>query len=703
MNRISRWFPFAVLAAAIFCYANSFDGPFIFDDNRVILTNPHLYTLWPPWKAVLVPTRAVADISFALNFAISGLTPADYRMTNVLIHVLGGLLLYGIMRRTLRLPRFGDRFRSSADALGFVTALLWVVHPMQTESVTYIAQRIEAVMGLFYLLLFYCFVRGLTSTRPRAWMGGALAACVVGMGTKEVMVTAPFMLLLYDGLLVCTSWREALRKRWRLHLAMFLSLGVFAMLFLLGMARAAGTGSLFVKAITPWRYAITQFGVIVHYLKLSFVPTSLCLSYRWPFARSLAEVWPQAVFIGMLVLATVVGLIRRRAFGFPLAWLFVILAPTSSIMPISDAAFEHRMYLPLAGLLAGVVVGAYTAFEHLATRASRLGRWQAALGFLVLVVAAWFMALTRARNLDYRSEEVVWRDIMIKRPTNFNPYVALSRTLIAEGRLEEAKEVLTNAIARMPDFSKVPYEELRRRFKQDVSLPCVEYAMAHNNLGVVYLDLKHLDEASDHFKEAMRVYPNNHIGYFNMGRIALAQGRTNEAMGWWRVALQKKPHDVDTLCVLAINHDLQGEYASAAMCYRSALRWNRNHPFARSQLAWLLATCPDSRVRNGTQALTLARALPEMSGGMSSRAYDILAAASAEAGHYDEAVSNAQIAVDMAKRRLERRNPPSVRPVPAESATDTFSQSNTGPEETLAALEQRLSLYRQRQPYRESR
>jgi tetratricopeptide (TPR) repeat protein len=672
LDRITKWFPLALLAAAVVAYANSFPGPFIFDDSRAVTNNPNVYTLWPPWKAVLVPTRFVADLSFAVNFALSDLTAADYRITNVLIHVLGGWLLFGIMWRTLSLPRFADRFAVSAKPLGFAVAMLWVVHPLQTESVTYIAQRIEALMGLFYLLVFYCFIRGLDSPRPRPWFNASVAACAVGMGTKEIIVTVPLMLFLYDSLFVSTSWREALRARWKVYLAMLLTLGIFAMLFLMGMAKAMESGGLFERAITPWRYLMTQAGVIPHYLKLCFIPTSLCLSYRWPFAQSLAEVWrPALVVLGLLVI-TLWGLLRRRAFAFPLAWLFVILAPTSSVMPLADAAFEHRMYLPLAGVIALVVLGGYRASERFLQRSPRLRAWHPAVAILLAaLVTVWFVTLTRARNLDYRSEDAIWRDVLKKRPDNYKVAVAVSGALIGESKFEEATTLLTNLFARLPDFAKMSFDDIQRQYLQNPSLPCVEYAMGHNNLGVVYLNQSRWEEAKTEFREAMRVFPANYIGYFNTGRIAFFQGNPQDAIKWWKLSLLKKKDDTDCLSLLASTYALQGDQTNAIKYYRNVLKWKPNHPFARSQLAWTLATSADSRIRNGQEALALARALPEMSGDASARAYDILAAALAETGRFEEAVACAGQALRLAPK-----------------ATD---------------VEQRLKLYQQRQPYHESR
>ncbi len=672
LDRITKWFPLALLAAAVVAYANSFSGPFIFDDSRAVTNNPNLYTLWPPWKAVQVPTRFVADLSFAVNFALSDLTAADYRITNVLIHVLNGWLLFGIVWRTLSLPRFAGRFDVAAVPLAFVVSLLWVVHPLQTESVTYIAQRIEALMGLFYLLIFYCFIRGLTSARPRLWMNASVAACAIGMGTKEIIVTAPLMLFLYDSLMVSSSWRAALRVRWKVYLAMLLTLGIFALLLLMGMAQAMEAGGLFERAITPWRYLLTQAGVIPHYLRLCFVPTSLCLSYRWPFAQSLAEVWRPALVIVGLLIVTLWGLIRRRAFAFPLAWFFVILAPTSSIMPLSDAAFEHRMYLPLAGVIVLVVLGGYVASERFLKRLPRPGAWHPVAAILLAVlVTVWFVTLTRARNLDYRSEDSIWRDVLKKRPNNYKVAVAVSGALIGESKFDEATALLTNLFARLPDFARMSFDDIQRQYIQNPSLPCVEYAMGHNNLGVVYLNQSRWEEAKTEFREAMRVFPANYIGYFNTGRIAFFQGNRHDAIQWWKLSLLKKKDDTDCLSLLASTYALQGDQTNAIKYYRNVLKWKPNHPFARSQLAWTLATSAEARLRDGKEALALARDLPRMSGDASARAYDILAAALAETGQFEEAVACAGQALRLAPGSAD--------------------------------IEKRLKLYQQRQPYHESR
>lgn len=689
---MTRWFPFLIAAAAIVAYANSFSAPFIMDDARVVTGSSSLHTLWPPWKAVNVPTRWIADLSFAVNFAVGGFTPADFRITNILIHALAGLFLYGIVRRTLRLPRLSGSFGGHADGLALVIAALWVVHPLQTNCVTYIAQRIEALMGLFFLATVYCFIRSATAAQPRRWSNAAIVCCALGMGTKEVMVTAPVVLLIYDGLLVSPSWTAALRARWKVHLALFLTVGIFALLFLMGIGKATGLNvTLLGRMVSPWRYLLTQTGVITHYLRLVFVPDALCINYRWPIAHGFGDVWPAATAIAALGIITAGGLLARRTFAFPLAWMFVILAPTSSILPIPDAAFEHRMYLPLAGALALTVLGLHAGWQRLGLRFPRLARAPVVLMLLAAVATACLITLTRARNADYLSDESLWKDVIAKRPGNYNGYFGLSGAWLAQGRNEEVIRLLEPLLTRMPDYSRMPYEEIARQWNADPSLPCIDYSIIHSILGFAYLNTCRTNESVRHLMEAMRVSPSRPTPYLNMGRIAFANGKLDEATMWLKHAYLRDPGNPDVLCTLASVHAVCKRWAAAMKLFRATLVANPTHGFARAQLAWMLATCPDAAVRNGPEAVAMAEPLVAMSGGSSARAHDILAAAYAESGQFDKAVFHANEALRMIGEKtsevVQREENTPTQPIPG------FS---------LAAVTARLRLYERQLPFRDT-
>ena len=230
---IQSWYPVLILLAGLIAYANSFRGEFILDDFIAIQENPSIRHLLP-LTGVLFPThdlvaegstiegRPLLNLSFALNFFFGGLEVWGYHAVNLAIHLTAGLLLLGIARRTFSLPRFQGWMGRSGDRLAFLVALIWVVHPLQTESVSYIAQRAESLVGMFYLLTLYLAIRAHGESHATWWRIGSVAACVLGTGAKEVMVTAPLMVIIYDGIFVAKSWGERWKKGKSFYLALML-------------------------------------------------------------------------------------------------------------------------------------------------------------------------------------------------------------------------------------------------------------------------------------------------------------------------------------------------------------------------------------------------------------------------------------------------------------------------------------------------
>ena len=251
----SPWFAILVLVAAVLAsYANSLRCPFVFDDHSDIVDNPSIRRLWPLGDVFLVrskgavglQSRPVANLSFALDYAVGGLNTLPYHVTNLAIHLLAGLALFGVVRRTLLLPRLRDRFGQASVPLALAVALLWAVHPLQTESVTYITQRYESMMGLFYLLAVYGIIRCGDSTHPYRWGAVTVAATLLALGSKEVAVSLPIMILLYDRVLLSGSFSEIWRRRWGMYLAL---LAVWAAFAVLHSARSAPLGRLRAAAV----------------------------------------------------------------------------------------------------------------------------------------------------------------------------------------------------------------------------------------------------------------------------------------------------------------------------------------------------------------------------------------------------------------------------------------------------------------------
>jgi len=460
-----------ILVAAAAAYSNSFRGPFIFDDVAAIERNDSIRSLFsaeiliPPGR-ITVARRPLANLSFAINYSIGGLAVPSYHIGNLLIHLLAALTLFGIVRRTLLLPPLRDRFGAASTGLAAAVALIWVVHPLQTESVTYIVQRAESLMGLCYLLTLYAVIRSASSERPHRWHAAAVAACALGMGAKEVMATAPIVVLLYDRAFLSGSFREAFRRRKRLYLGLAATWAVLAAIMLL--YEGPGAAGFGISAITPWRYALTQPGVLLHYLRLSFWPHPLCLDYAWPFATTFWQIVPQTLALAALLAATAWALVRQPALGFLGAWFLLILAPTSSVMPIDDACFEHRMYLSLAAPVAVAVVAAYRVAERLLgrTEISQQARKRRAFGtvaLLALCAAAGLGVMTFQRNAQYRSRFSIWEDVTRNRPKNPRGWSNLGLAYADAGRFDEAFREYDEALKLNPDCAKASRDPANAR------------------------------------------------------------------------------------------------------------------------------------------------------------------------------------------------------------------------------------------------
>ena len=236
-----------IVGAGVLAYHNSFGGAFIFDDFSSIGENSSITKLWPPWQALSPPSggeavqnRPIVNFSLAINYALGGTDVWGYHATNLAVHLLAALTLFGIVRRTLRLPTVSEGLRENSTLLALATALIWMVHPLQTEAVTYIIQRTESLAGMFYLLSLYLVIRGMSSSRSLWWYIPAVISCALGMGSKEMMVTAPLIILLYDRVFVSRSFKEVFRRRGILYLALAATWGILLVLVSTGDRSSAG-------------------------------------------------------------------------------------------------------------------------------------------------------------------------------------------------------------------------------------------------------------------------------------------------------------------------------------------------------------------------------------------------------------------------------------------------------------------------------
>jgi tetratricopeptide (TPR) repeat protein len=655
---MKKYYPYILLLVGCLAYTSSFRGAFIFDDTYTIVRNVRLRHVLPQGRAELLSSRALTDLTFAANYATGGLNPADYHAVNLLVHLIAGLLLYGVVRRTLRLPSMETTpFYSHADHLAFVSAMLWVVHPLTTSAVTYVSQRYECMMGMFYLLVFYSVIRGATSVRSSLWYCLAILACLLGMASKEVMVTAPVVLLIYDRIFLASSWREVRNRRWWVYAGAVVAISVLVLAAIsVPSGKERGTSATTYFGCRPSiLYALTECGVILQYLKLSFLPYPLCFDYSWELvsfsARTILEA---AVVVSICAVAVILAWHRPRA-GFLGLWFFAILAPTSSVFPRVDCAFEHRMYLSLAGLMVAVVVGAY-GLARLLTNRKVLGETAAAtiLGCSGVAVIMLFSWMTYTRNCAYVSGEVMWRDIIATRPQSVRPYINLSGYLLGQGRYDEVVKCCEHGLKQLPDFQKTDIAELRSRIHDpDVDRlyrQVLFYSRIHNNMGLAFRGEQKPAEAIAHFEEAMRLAPDNASPQVNLAGMKFACGQTSEAIAMLRHAADLEPGNTAAHECLGNALRLTGDTPGAVKAYEAVLALDPDNVPVLGKVAWIRATDPDAAVRDAGRAVVLAEKAAKAANYLSWGALDTLAAAYAEAGRYDEAVRTARKALELAEK-----------------------------------------------------
>jgi Flp pilus assembly protein TadD len=586
----------ATLAAVgVLAYANSFNSPFILDDQSAILNNQQIRTLWPltlplsPPDETPVARRPLVNLSFAINFAAGGLDVAGYRRGNLILHLLAALALFGLVRRTLTLDALTPRFGKHATALAFTSALLWMLHPLQTEVVNYISQRTAAMMGLFYLLTLYCSVRGLAG-RTRRWRVAAVVACAAGMACKESMATAPILVALFDRAFVFPSFRAMVRHRAYFYAALAGTWVLLAALIASGSRSTVG----FDAGTGPWDYLLNQLPILVTYLRLVVWPRELVIDYGVPVPLTLDKVvWPAVVVISLIVSAAVAIRYRPRA-GFLLAAVFITLAPTSSIVPIAtEVGAERRMYLPLAAIAVLAVCATYRAwcvvpgqlgqYAAVTVALRRHAAWAAAV--TVSTAAALFFTGTIVRNREYHSLLKLAQTAVERRPhgrvyfmlgnalsltgqraaavshfrrsaRDFAPaHFALGVERLSEGQLEQGVGDLRTFVRLMPEHPSVASARhmlamaLAAQGKRDEAIAELQHVLAvgqasasvHGLMGELLLESGQHAEAVTHLERSLSRRPNDARMHNVLGTALARIGRLREAEVHFRRATELDP------------------------------------------------------------------------------------------------------------------------------------------------------------------
>ena len=557
-------------------YANTMHVPFVFDDLDGIVRNATLTNLANYLKpSELFSSRFVGNLSFALNHAVLGLNLPGYHLTNLAVHLSTALLVYFMVRLLLTTPRLAadSRVGDFASYLPFCVALIFVAHPVQTQAITYVIQRFASLAAMFYVGSIVCYLKfRLVQTAQRSrwvYLAFSLLAALLAVRTKEIAFTLPFILLLVELLF----FEGSVVRR----LGMLVPYGLIAALIPLSLILAKTGGGGLASAVTGATsetaaiprayYLLTQFDVIMTYVRLLVLPVGLHIDYQTVVYTSLFQPPVFFAFVCLVALFSVACVFSWRGFkgrnalfslfGFGIFWFFLSLSIESSFIPIRDTLFEHRMYLPSIGFILSFCC---LAVAFLPGSAGNL-KIPVPL-VLLLALSAVLATATFVRNIVWQDAFSLWEDNVEKDPLNDRGLVNLAVSYQMRGMFKEAQRQYERALEINGKNMTAMYGlALNLRFQKDyegAQATFKRYLVLLPNspdiliqLGMTYNDQGKFAEAEKCFEKAM-TDPKNPKALYERGLARQQQGKLREAVADYTNALKYKPDYPDAANDMAI-------------------------------------------------------------------------------------------------------------------------------------------------------
>ncbi|MBF0592641.1 MAG: tetratricopeptide repeat protein [Nitrospirae bacterium] len=582
-----------IAVVGLLIYSNTFNIPFIFDDIPNIAENLLIKDLrYFTNKSMVhdIPviynvkdffySRLLGYLTFALNYKLHGLNVTGYHAFNLAVHLINAISVYYLIRLTTKTPFFSRHSRIRdypVDLLAFFGGVLFVAHPIATQAVTYIIQRFASLATMFYLLSVLFYIRARLDPETKytkhiyALYTAALICAVCAMKTKEIAFTLPMLITAYELMFL----EGSARKRTLLLAPFILTLIIIPVSLVQTNASLLEAGRMeesmqlaSSQYISRWDYLLTQFRVITTYIRLLLLPVNQNLDYDYPIYNTL---FSPAVVISLLFIISIAGVgvylyvlsnrpdrdnrcwLRLASFG--ILWFFVSLSVESSIIPIADVIFEHRVYLPSVGFILALL-------SVYMINISKFERFQRTIvvPVAVLIVMAFSIA-AYARNNTWRNSIAIWEDVVQKSPNKIRPHNNLGADYYDQGRFNEAI----------------------RQYETSIQLKPGE-AYAYLNLGIVYEKQGNLDEASRLYNAALKINPDFPDTHNNLGDFYYGQGRFDDAIKEYQTAIRLKPSFTEAYCNLGVVYNNQGRLDEALTQYQQALRLNPDFPDAHKNL-----------------------------------------------------------------------------------------------------------------------
>ncbi|MBT4485778.1 MAG: tetratricopeptide repeat protein [Candidatus Latescibacteria bacterium] len=581
-------------------YSNTFNSSFHFDDLSSITENIDIRdvhdvkTIWN-----YMDRRFVAYYSFAINYHFNRLDVFGYHIVNVTIHLLASFMVWWLTLLTLSTPVMRrESISSYKNLIALGCGLVFVSHPLQTQAVTYIVQRLASLATLFYLasLCLYLSAR-MTKQRRVAplFFAGSVAAALLGIFTKEIVFTLPFSILLYEIYFFRTGEQRILavfkNKKFWLY-----SIPFFMFLLILPALLSFDPSSVLVSVtsqrhldppLTNAIYTMTQFRVFVTYIRLLFLPIYQNIDYDFPASLSFFEVSTLAGFLFLITLLIIAVRLfsNYRLVSFGIVWFF-LTSSVEAFKPLGNVIFEHRLYLPMFG------------FSVVLTGALYYILWKKNVRIVAAILLALVLCnsiLTYRRNKVWKDDFTLWSDTSKKSPEKARPYSSLGFAYDRAGKYNEAIQSYRKALSINPDYSRAYYnlgntlsrlgrvEEAIASYREAIRAK-PNYPEAYCNLGNTQSSLGRFDEAIVQFQKALEIDPRHTKAYYNLGNVLSRMGRPEEAVNEYRNALRINPNYADAYYNMGNTYYRMNKVDDAISAYRSALQVNPNYSIVYNNL-----------------------------------------------------------------------------------------------------------------------
>jgi tetratricopeptide (TPR) repeat protein len=586
-----------IIVLCCLAYSNTLSSPFQFDDRLAIASNPvikdlNLFvhpSLARDFKGSFeyhgFKNRYIGYLTFALNYRIHGLEAAGYHTVNLFIHIINAVLLYWLVILTFQTPLLrGSSLKDRARQTAFFTALVFACHPIQTQAITYIFQRVTSLATLFYILSLVTYIKWrLSIAGPPVHRNGArktpllyltaFVSAVLAMKTKEIAFTLPVMVTLYE-----LMFFEGPVKRRFVYLIPLLLIMLIIPLTLINIDVPIGEligeagkdiRGLGASEMSRWQYLITEFRVIVTYIRLIFLPVNQNLDYDYPGFGSFfdPEVFGSFIFLAALLLSCIVLLCRCRqtapavrVISLGVLWFFITLSLESGIIPLNNVISEHRLYLPSIGIFLALITSLFMVMERVKDK------WKGAVNVTTGMLAVIILVLTGttyARNTVWESEVSLWTDVVKKSPDKPRPHNNIGNAYRKANMTGRAEKHFKIALQLDPD-----------------------YAEAHVNLGYIYFLNGSVDKAIKHYKHALILQPVNPLAHNNLGKAYGSRGAIDKAIEYFKAAIRLKADFPEPHYNLGLAFIQKGYYDKAITHLKTALMLRPDYPEAHNNLGY---------------------------------------------------------------------------------------------------------------------